>query len=454
MAVALCVGSGITAPTTPAARGDAPPTIAVFNFENDAGAPSAAVTSLSTALFSAVVSSPRYRAVGGGPLPLGRAVNGDVFGAALDSAAKSHAEHMMLGDLVKLDGGRAYYRLSAYRVNPLTIIRSRVFSQAYPPADARALSAGFASDVATLEAPRTSTGTIWAVSGGVRADLGTAEGFHLGQRFNVVRNGQKVAEAQISHIEDSEATLSFSNVTGSYRPEVGDRLIGIEPAPAVLPPPAAGSGFNPIALLIAAGAAVVAASHKSAPQGPPVLPSPSPSSGSAFTIVSASQSGPKANPTLQFTFSKSVAQTATQIGSSTSFAVATYMPPGPSTPFSLSAFCSCAPTFVDAPTNQVLQIIVGTPPFPLAPNQVVTFSFTSAITDTAIPSDALTPVVFSYTAAIASLPLGAGANAGLGPLRPAVAPPVGPPAAAQPPAAPNHPKPDEPREPKNPQNPR
>lgn len=405
-AVALFVGGAVGGPVANAARGDQAPSVAVFTLDDSAGAPAAAVSSLSSALYSAVAASGRFRAVGSGPLPLVKAINGDPFGAALEAAAKAGATQMLLGDLVKIDGGRAYYRLEAYRVDPLAPIRIRMFSQAYP-SKAGAAAAEFASNLAALEATRTTKGTIWSLSGGVHADLGSAEGFALGDRFNVMRNGQKVAEAQITKIESSDATLAISGAASGYAPAVGDELVGASPAPAIPPPAKGGSGFNPLALAVAAAAALLAIGHGGQGQSPIIFTSPSPgSSGAAFTVGQGliTTGGGQFNPVIQWTFSKPVAQSAATLGNSLAF-ISVSQSNDPQGPRTLAVFCGCTPTFDSTAT--ILTINVGAPVVPIVSGTTVTFTFNSAITDTATPPDNLQPSVQSHTFSVASHPLAA-----------------------------------------------
>jgi len=255
-AIGLFVIGAVAAPETSPARGDGTTNIAVATFENEAGAPPNVVSDLSNAAYKAIASSGKFVAKGGGPLPTGKNVMNDPFVDAMDAAAKVGADQVLLGDVIQMTGGQAYYRLSLYRVAPLTYIGSQIFSQPYPQADARAMSAAFASNVATLSAPRQALGTIYSTTNGVVADTGTESGFSLGDRFNVMRNGRKVAEATITSIRASEASLAISNSAPGYTPALGDELVGLRALPPAIPVPPGRSTFNAFAFLAAVGGAL------------------------------------------------------------------------------------------------------------------------------------------------------------------------------------------------------
>src|SRR4029077_12324543 len=187
---------------------------------------------------------------GGAPPAKGDFVGGN-FEPAIEAAAKVGADQVVVGNVVQSDGGKIYYSLSIYRVTDVALVRSQIFSQGFPPTDARSMSAAFGSNLATLEAPRTAEGTIYdIVNGELHADLGAAEGFKLGQRFNVLRAGQKVGEASIAKITDDFAVVTIANSTAGYQPAIGARFVGLEPQPAVIPPHEVTSGFSPLYAII------------------------------------------------------------------------------------------------------------------------------------------------------------------------------------------------------------
>ncbi|HKW44879.1 MAG TPA: hypothetical protein VJN22_04420, partial [Candidatus Eremiobacteraceae bacterium] len=284
--------AGIAAtPMAPEARGDAPLKLAVYAFENSASAPPATAKSMGAALYQAVATSGKFAAAGGGPLPIKLDEVGSSFGPAIDAAAKVGADEVIVGNIVQAGGGTIAYSLSIYRVVDVALVRSQMFTQNYPASDSRAMTAAFAANVATLEAPRTAEGTIYSTANGeLDADLGTAEGFRLGQRFNVLRLGQKVAEAEISSISDSYAVVKIGYASPGFKPAVGDRLVGLEPQPAVIPPHENSSGFNPLYALVGIGAALLAIGHHGQPA--PEMPQPIPSSSSGtFQVTSVNSTG-------------------------------------------------------------------------------------------------------------------------------------------------------------------
>jgi hypothetical protein len=302
----VAVAGVAAAPLAPPARGDAPLRLAVFSFQNSAKAPAASVNAMSVALYQAIASSGKFTAVGGGPLPLKLDTSGSTFGPAIAAALKVSADEVVVGDIVQLGGGNVSYSVSIYRVTDVALVRSQIFSQTYPAPDSRTMSAAFSSNVATLEAPRTAEGTIYSTfNGELDADLGTAEGFKLGQRFNVLRNGQKVAEADISSITDSYAIVKIANASPGYKPAIGDRLVGLEPQPAVIPPHENTSGFNAVYALIGVGAALLAIGHHGQQSSFNPQPSPSGGTGSFFISAHAFSGNPQQPPvTFVFTFSQ------------------------------------------------------------------------------------------------------------------------------------------------------
>lgn len=305
VSVCLALVVAVAAPSPTPARGDAPIRMAVATFQNQAAAPAAVVNALSASLYQAVESSGNYTAVGGGPLALKQDLVGGSFGPALDAAAKAGADEVVVGNIVQYANGQAYYSLSIYRVASVMIVRSEVFTQNYP-GNARAMVSAFAGNIATLEAPRAAEGTIYSTyNGELDADLGASQGFSLGQHFNVLRGGQKVAEANISRISDAYAVVTIVNASAGYTPAIGDRLVGLEPQPALAPVRSTASGFNPLYLVLAAGVALLALGHGGNPAAP--NPQPTQSGGGNFFSVSNLQTTgtPQQQPiTFLFTFSQ------------------------------------------------------------------------------------------------------------------------------------------------------
>jgi hypothetical protein len=209
---------------------------------------------------------------------------------------------VVVGNIVQAGGGTISYSLSIYRVTDVALVRSQIFTQNYPASDARSMSAAFASNVATLEAPRTAMGTIYSTyNGELDADLGTAEGFHLGQRFNVVRGGMKVAEADISSITDSYAIVTISNATPGFKAQLGDRLVGLDPQPAVIPPHENSSGFSPLYTLLGLGLVLAAIGQHG--QAAAFVPQPVASGGAgSFTATGLAILGNEQQPPITFTF--------------------------------------------------------------------------------------------------------------------------------------------------------
>jgi hypothetical protein len=292
--LAVFAVAGIAAtPLAPQARGDAPLKLAVYAFQNSASAPPATVNAMSAALYQAIATSGKFVATGGGPLPMKLDVSGSSFEPAIEAASKVGADQVVVGNIVHIGGGTISYSLTIYRVVDVAPVRSQIFSQNYPASDSRSMTAAFAANVATLEAPRTAEGTIYSIyNGELDADLGTAEGFHLGQRFNILRSGQKVAEAEISSITDSYAIVKIVNATPSYKPAIGDRLVGLEPQPAVIPPHENSSGFSPLYALVGLGVALLAIGQHGQPAGFVPQPIPSSSTGaSTFQVTSVTSLG-------------------------------------------------------------------------------------------------------------------------------------------------------------------
>ena len=428
------IGAFLVAFALPAAmpaRGQGPTAIAVATFENGAGAPYTAVEKLSDALYQAVASSGKYAAKGGGPLQIRPSVNGDPLAAAASEAAKFGADHVLVGNIVSYEGGQMLYALSLYTVNPVLLVRSQAFTQPYP-ASGQVLSAGFAANVAALEAPRTGTGTVTGVVGNnIRADLGQAEGFQLGQRFNVVHNGNVIAQAEIDEIVPDYATLEITNVSPNTAPVVGDRLVALQPQAVGTPYPLSEpNSFNPIALLFGIAVVLLAVGHHGTPVSF-VPPSPTPTaSAGAFTVTGAMTGGTTSNPVFTFTFSQPVsAADQTGIGGNTGKAFyTTQVPPAgtsPATPLS-----SLGPLSFDS-TGTMLTVSVSS--ITLVPTEILNINLLNTITSDSGAS--LTATVFTFTASIARKPL----NVTKPPSRSGSHPP----GVSKPPAAPPRPaKPD------------
>jgi hypothetical protein len=303
IATGLALIAAVSAPSALPARGDAPVRLAVTMFQNQAAAPASVVNAMSASLYQSISSSPSYTATGGGPLPIKQDLIGGSFGPALDAAAKAGADEVVVGNIVQYANGQAYYSLSVYRVGSVMLVRTQVFTQSYPPSDAHAMTAAFASNIATLEAPRTPMGTIYSTyNGELDADLGTAEGFSLGQRFNVLRAGQKVAEANITQISGSFAVVTIVNASAGYKPAIGDRLVGLNAQPPINTPPGnGGSGFNPLVLLLTAGVALLAIGHGGAPAAANPQPTGTGTTG-LFTVGGVQTTGTPLLPPITFVF--------------------------------------------------------------------------------------------------------------------------------------------------------
>jgi hypothetical protein len=330
-AIGLFIIGAVGAPPASPARGQGTTSIAVNTFQNEVGAPAGAVSDLSNALYHAVASSGRFEARGGGPLPYEKSLTSDPFIDALNSGAKAGAEELLAGSIVSMSGGQVYYRISLYRIAPVAFIASQIFSQPYPAPNAQALAAGFNSNIATLSAPRQAIGTVYSILAGVRADLGSSEGFLLGDRFNVTRGGQKVAEATISQFREDDATLSISNASPSYAPQIGDTLVGLRPLAPSLPAPPTKSSFNGFAFLAAVGGVLLAIGHHGQPGMPGTIsgfPSPTPIS-SPFTVTGQSFIDSPPNITFTFVFNNLLSTTSqTGIGGNIAFAYVQIQQPG------------------------------------------------------------------------------------------------------------------------------
>lgn len=376
------------------------PTVAVTEFSNDAGAPQSTIDAMSNALYQAVGSSGRYTTVGGGPIKVPPFATGPNLVGALTEAGKVGAEEVIISNLVGVSGGSVTYRLTAYRVNPVAFIRDQVFTQS--SLAGASLAAGFVTNLATLHAPRTAIGTIYSVTHGVQADLGTAAGFNLGEQFNVVRTEQRMAQAKITSIDLNTATLEISNPASGYKPQIGDQLVGVGPQPAV--PPAQRSGVNTfsiLGLIAATGAALLAIGHHGQPAGAAPAPSPTSTTIGGFSVTPSGQSGSPPAETFTFTFSQPVK-----------------IPPG-GIPFSNPSYISYSKTnggIVITPANTPVTNLGGpTPSFnsantvltigptnTLNAGDVVTFAFTSLFQSTFGVS--LTPTNVTFIASVARHP--------------------------------------------------
>jgi hypothetical protein len=370
-AVVAVVGVA-AAPMAPAARGDAPLKLAVVSFQNSASAPAATVNAMSVALYQAISTSGKFTAVGGGPLPLKLDNSGNSFEPAIEAGAKVGADEVVVGNIVQLGGGTVSYSVSIYRVTDVALVRSQIFSQSYPAPDSRSMSAAFESNVVTLEAPRTAEGTIYSTyNGELDADLGTAEGFKLGQRFNVLRSGQKVADADISSITDSYAVVTIANASPGYKPAIGDRLVGLEPMPAVIPPHENSSGFSAIYALLGAGIALLAIGAHGQPAG--FNPQPTPSGGTGTFVISAHAvtGNPQLQPiTFVFTFSQPFNAASFDVANSLSLAYCNVTSQG-----STNLLLSFLGTSVYTPTASAATTLTITSEGILQPSDHVTFTF-------------------------------------------------------------------------------
>jgi len=385
-AIGLMVIGAVAAPGAGPARGDAVPSVAVDTFENEAGAPAKVVSDLSNAAYRAVASSGKFVAKGGAPIPMHSTLTADPFMDAMQSAAKIGADEALLGSVVQIGGGQVYYRLALYRVAPMAFIGSQIFSQPYPPGDAQALSASLSSNLATLSAPRQALGTIYSVVDGPIADVGTEDGFSLGDRFNVMRNGQKVAEATISSIRDDEASLTISNPAAGYSPAMGDRLVGLRALPPVLPAPPNKSSFSALGFLAAVGGALLAIGH----HGQPGVPgggsgTPAPT-GSPFSVVPQAAQVNLPSVTFPFIFTNPLSVTSeNNIPAFISYVqVNTQLPASQATspPETLAQFCNCQVLFssTTGPTGnpETLMTLTATN---LVAQETIFFNFFPTITD-------------------------------------------------------------------------
>jgi hypothetical protein len=375
--------------SSPAVMGSGP-TLAVTTFQNVAGAPGSTVGALSSALYQAIDQSGKFSPAGGGPLDVHPALDGSVTGSAVNAAEAAGANEVVIGELLSASGGDVVYRLTAYRVAPLAFIRSQVFSQS-SLANA-SLAAGFVTNLNTLHAPRAAIGTIYSVTEGVRADTGSAYGFQLGQQFNVMRNGQKMAQATISGLAEDSATLDITNATNGYKPAVGDQLIGLTPLPALNPPAAHqnnSSGLTIFGIIAATAAALFAIGQHGTPGAANQGPLPSPSIIGGFNVACGTQIGQGSpNQSFSFTFSQPVNT------SSVSFSVPTQIYFTTSVSSSQEPLTALGGTQTFSSGNTILTV-TGTN---MVPGQQITFFFTGGVLDTL--GVALTPQSCGYTQTI------------------------------------------------------
>jgi hypothetical protein len=442
-AIGLIVIAGVAAPASTAARGDAATTIAVNTFQNEAGAPIGVAADLSTALYKAVATSGKFASAGGGPLPLQTNLTSDAFVDALDAAAKAGANEVLIGSIVQMSGGQVFYRLSLYRVAPVAFIASQIFSQPYPPSDTNALPAGFAGDVETLASPRQAVGTIYSTDSGVLADTGSSEGFMLGDRFNVMRGGQKMAEATISQLSDDQATLTISNASPGYAPAMGDTLVGLRPLAPAEPAPPSKSTFDPLAFLGGVAGVLLAIGHHGLPGSPTTLGSGSPQpSSSPFALITDSAVGTVPDETITFTFNQVFdANTATGITGNITFAYVTLAPPGgggaTTPPAPLSSLGNAVVSTVTGTLGQPeSQLAVGTSEPGLVTGEAVSFIFTPLVEDEA--GQFLANTTVNGTLSVMRKPFAVTRKKLVGPVAPGPGGPVAPhPLPKPPPGDPN-----------------
>jgi len=343
--IGLAIIGAVAAPATSPARGDGTTAIAVETFSNEAGASGSVAVDLSDAAYRAISSTSGFSARGGGPLGYPKTLIDDPFMGALSDAAKAGADELLLGSVIQSSGGQVYYRLTLYRVAPMAFIGSQVFSQAYS-GNSGSLVSGISSNLEALAAGHRGNGTIYSTTAGAMADLGTEEGFSVGDTFTVTRNGQRMADATITSIRDDDGMLSISNAAPGYQPAVGDNLTSSKSMAPLPAPPATHSGFNVFALLAAAGAAVAALGHHGQPAVPCLSCFTSPPSTPPFMILNFLPSGKPPSGTITFTFSQPVNSTS-QLGiaGSTTYAEFVLQPIGGTAttpPAPLSSFGSVA----------------------------------------------------------------------------------------------------------------
>jgi hypothetical protein len=404
------------------ARGAGSVSLIVVAPENSGHVSAAVLSQVAQAIYDGVVATGRYDVRGGGPVKVQPSNDGDVLAAAIAAGSHAGVQQVLVSDVIQVGDGKILYRMSTYHVDPMVFGRSQVFQQHFPPSDPHVFASQFGTDLAALEAPRTPTATIYQVTGGILADTGSSVGFHLGQRFNVVRGGKKVAEAQIAQISDDYGTMEILNPSPGFQPQVGDLLISQEPGPAIPPATGGGGGGNSalsvIGLLVGVGAALLAIGHGGGPAtvlcpGPtpsgPSCTTPTPSGGGGFTVITSSlnNSNPLV-PTFQFTFSKPVLNAATfNFGDITTLYVQA-QPPPPSTlqpPMPLTTLGGALGSF-DATGTVMTVTVTGS----LTAGFAYFINFTNLITATDGSSLTFTSIRYPSSGTLASVvhPLRAG----------------------------------------------
>jgi hypothetical protein len=366
------------------------PTVAVTAFQNTAGAPASTVEALGSALYASVDQSGKFSAVGGGPLHVQPAVDGSVLGPAISAASRAGANEVVIAELLSASGGDTVYRLTAYRVAPLAYIRSEVFSQT--SLSNQSLTSGFVTNLNTLHAPREAVGTIYSLTNGVQVDMGSVEGFKMGQQFNVMRNGQKMAQAQIVGIDADSARVDITNASAGYHPQVGDKLVGLQPLPAVNPPSGHGPdvGLTFFGLLAATGAALLAIGHHG--QAAPINSSPTPiiSGIGGFSMTCGTQTGQgTASQSYTFVFSQPVNTTSINFAGTSQVYYqetisGTPLPPAPVTSLDGTQTFSSSNTILTITATNISNF-----------GQTISFFFTSGVLDTL--GAQLTPASCVYT---------------------------------------------------------
>jgi hypothetical protein len=360
------------------------PTMAVTMFANGVGAPNSTVSAMSNALYQAIDQTGKFSAAGGGALNVKPAMDGSLTGPAINAASNAGAEQVVIAELISASGDSTVYRLTAYRTAPLAFVRTQIFSQSSLAGNA--LTASFVSNLNTLYAPRTAVGTIYSTEGGIKADLGASYGFHLGDQFNVTRNGQQMAKAQIVAIDDQDATVTISNATNGYKPQVGDTLVGLQPLSPLNPPHKETNPFTIIGLVVATGVALLAIGQHGTPQQPGQGPQPSPSIIGGFNVICGTQVGQGSpNQTFTFIFSQPVNTSLINFSSPSQIFYTT------SVSSSQQPLTALAGTQSFDSTSTILTV-TGTV---LVPTQQISFNFTSSILSTL--GVALTPNTCNYT---------------------------------------------------------
>lgn len=386
--IGLAIVAAVAAPASSPARGDGTTAIAVETFSNEAGASGTVAADLSAAAYRAISSTSGFSARGGGPLGYPKTLTDDPFMGALSDAAKAGADELLLGSVIQSSSGQVYYRLSLYRVAPMAFISSQVFSQPYP-GNAGSLASGISGNLSALAAGHRGTGTIYSTTDGAMADLGTEEGYSVGDTFTVARNGQRMADASITSITDDEARLSFSNAAPGYQPAVGDILTSTRMLPPLPPQPPTRSTFNIFAIVAAAGGALLAIGHHGQPGAfcaSCVAPSPS---ATTFAITGFTPNGQPPTGSITFDFSAAVSSSSqTSIGGDPNFAffVLQRGGVGPTTP---PAPLSQLGSVTFDPTGTIMTLGEGGP-VGFGPSDKAQITFTNFITSatgaTLIPS--------------------------------------------------------------------